>query len=104
MGHQSCPYCKGDLNILPPESNPAVGASATAYTCSMLSGLASLVTRPFALFREYRERRRQQHQHRQRDGLEGGEEDEGHNGAVELTSSPPSTAAVSPAVLPMVVA
>lgn len=108
MGHQSCPYCKGDLNVLPPpESNsPAAGASAAtaaaAYTCSsVLSGLVCLVTRPFAQFREYRERRRRGGGG---GGEEGGGEDESGDSADELTSPPPGTPAIYPTVLPMVVA
>ncbi|CAN0252029.1 unnamed protein product [Pylaiella littoralis] len=108
VGHQSCPYCKGDLNVLPPpESNsPAAGASAAtaaaAYTCSsVLSGLVCLVTRPFAQFREYRERRRRGGGG---GGEEGGGEDESGDSADELTSPPPGTPAMYPTVLPMVVA
>lgn len=107
LGHQSCPYCKGDLNILPPENNSATGSLVTTHIRSMLSSLAALATRPFALFREYRERwrRRRRQQHGEEGDDVDGNEDEGHNNssAVEMTSPPSSTAATSsPAVLPMV--
>lgn len=102
MGHPSCPYCKGDLNVLPPESDPAANSSAAAYTCSVLSGLSLLFTWPFDLVRELRDRRqrRQQQQQNQPAG-EGPGHDNDH---ANFASTPLATPASSPAVLPVVVA
>ncbi|CAM9525505.1 unnamed protein product [Scytosiphon promiscuus] len=112
VGHPSCPYCKGDLNVLPPESIPPAEGPATAFTRGVLSGSASFLTWPLTRFREYRDGRRQQqrrlHQHQPdvpgglgETGRWGGDE----SGVVSMAVSPSvSTAAVSPAVVMTAVA
>ncbi|CAM9497789.1 unnamed protein product, partial [Hapterophycus canaliculatus] len=114
VGHPSCPYCKGDLNVLPQESTPRAETSATALVRSVLSDVAAFFTRPLTRFREYLERRRQQRGRRQqeqqqqtegqgaRGDREGWDDDDGAGVIDFAVSQSVSTAAASP-VVPMTV-
>lgn len=99
VGHQSCPYCKADLNVLPPESDPGPDiSSAAAYTCSLLSNVSLLLTWPLDLLRECRERRQQWRQQRRQQQ----QQVDDSSGNVDLASTMSSPAAASLAMPRMV--
>lgn len=98
-GHPSCPYCKGDLNVIPQENNSSSETTAICYACSVLSGMMSFVTGPFVrFFRGFWERRQQREQTGEGGGdREAGEGNEAAEGVVSF--APP--ALDSPAATPV---
>ncbi|CAM9881586.1 unnamed protein product [Ectocarpus sp. 12 AP-2014] len=106
-GHPSCPYCKGDLNVIPQENNSSPETTAICFACSVLSGMVSFVTGSFVrFFRGFWERRRQQREQTAEGGgdrEEAGEGNEAAEGVVNFAPPALDSSAATP-VPPSVVA